>query len=150
MPSPQVVAREPGRRIKKSKKAERRAKQPVDLGDVDMETPTPSHQSSRAGPGAGAGRERSRRASERMPKAQGAKAPAKSRAGNMLDKGIAKRNAKQAMQLTAGRKTNGTAKKNRRAERAAPSPEAAPTQKQVLKGKSPAKRKLRDEGVDHA
>ena len=43
-----------------------------------------------------------------------------------------------------GRKTNGAKK----TKRAAPSAEAAPTQKQVLKGKPPAKRKLRDTGVD--
>lgn len=172
MPSPQVVAREPGRRVKKSKKPERRAKQPVDLGDVDMDTPTPSQQSSNAGPGTGAGRERSRRVSERMPKAQGAKAHERSRAGEMLDKGVGKRNAKQAKQRTSGRASDGAlaerelpskqprrqgAKKQRRAAKAngngsskrpAPSAEAAPTQKQVLKGKPPRKRRVRDEGVD--
>jgi hypothetical protein len=173
MPSPQVVAREPGRRIKKGKKPERRAKQPVDVGDVDMDAATPSQQSSNAGPGAGAGRERSRRVSERMPKAQGAKAHERSRAGEMLDKGVGKRNAKQAKQRTSGRASDGAlaerelpskqprrqgAKKQSRARangqgpstRAAASAEAAPTQKQVLKGKPPAKRKLRDEGVDAA
>jgi hypothetical protein len=177
MPSPQVVAREPSRRVKKSRKPERRAKQPVDLGDVDMETPTPSQQSSNAGPGTGAGRERSRRVSERMPKAQGAKAHEKSRTGEMLDKGVGKRNAKQAKQRTSGRMSEGAlaerelpakqprrqgAKKQSRAakakgngannngstKRAAPSAEAAPTQKQVLKDKATARRKLRNEGVD--
>jgi len=116
MPSPEVVAREPGRRIKKSRKPERRAKQPVDLGDVDMDSPTPSQQSAKAGPGTGAGRERSRRVSERMPK-------------------------------TAGAGKQGSAKASKRA---AASAETAPTQKQVLKGKPPAKRKLRDTGVDTA
>ena len=41
-------------------------------------------------------------------------------------------------------------KKSGAPKRAAPSAEAAPTQKQVLKGKPPAKRKLRDTGVDAA
>lgn len=172
MPSPQVVAREPGRRVKKSKKPERRAKQPVDLGDVDMDTPTPSQQSSNAGPGTGAGRERARRVSERMPKAQGAKAHERSRAGEMLDKGVGKRSTKQAKQRTSGRASEGAlaerelpskqprrqgAKKQRRAAKAngngsskrpAAAAEAASTQKQVLKGKPPRKRRVRDEGVD--
>jgi len=167
MPSPQVVANEPGRRIKKSRKPERRAKQPVDLGDVDMETPTPAHQSSNAGPGAGGGRERSRRVTERMPKAQGAKAHARSRAGEMLDKGVAKRNAKQTKQRISGRMSEGAlaerelpVKQPRRksaktqaqakgaGKPAAAAAEAAPTQRQVLRGKPPRKRVVRDEGVD--
>jgi hypothetical protein len=130
MPSPQVVAREPSRRIKKSRKPERRAKQPVDLGDVDMDTPTPSQQSAKAGPGTGAGRERSRRVSERMPKAGGA----------THQRQASKSNGKGATR----------SKKNGASKRAAASAEEAPTQKQVLKGRPPGKRKVRDTGVDAA
>ena len=169
MPSPQVVAREPSRRIKKSRKPERRAKQPVDLGDVDMDTPTPSQQSAKAGPGAGAGRESSRRVSERMPKTQGAKARAKSKDTTMMGKNVEKKflaragkgqstehlvSPEQAVRKQPRRK--GSKKQSRaakaasNAKTAAPSAEAAPTQKQVLKGKPPAKRKLRDTGVDAA
>jgi hypothetical protein len=179
MPSPQVLAREPGRRIKKSRKHERRAKQPVDIGDADMETPTPSQQSSKAGPGTGAGREQSRRVNARLPKAAGAKAHEKPHAASMLDKGVSKQNAKQAKQRTAGRKSiseldeleppatpqvrrQGAKKQSRAAEvktrangkapakRAAAAAEAAPTQKQVLRDRPARKRTVRNEGVDSA
>jgi len=169
MPSPQIVAREPSRRIKKSRKHERRAKQPVDTGDLDMESAAPSQQSSKAGPGAGAGRESARRVSERMPKAAGANAHEKSHAAGMMDKGIGKKLAKEAKQRTAGRKSASeldeleppatrqphrkSAKKRAKApakKRSAAPAEAAPTQKQILSGKGPRKRTLRNEGVDAA
>ncbi len=170
MPSPEVVAREPGRRIRgKSRKPERREELPVDLGDLDLETPTPSQQSFKAGPGTGGGRERARRVSERMPKAAGAKAHAKSKAGTMMSRSVEKKllaradkgqptdhlaspeaaldkqprrkGAKKQSRAAKAAKTNGDG------AAAAPAAEAAPTQKQVLRDKPPRKRTLRNEGV---
>lgn len=140
MPSPQIIAREPSRRIKKSNKPERREEAPVDTGELDMNSAAPSQQSAKSGPGTGGGRERSRRVSERMPKAAGAKAHEKDHSAGMLDKGVGKQMTKQAKQRTAGRRADGAA---------APA-EAAPTQKQVLTDKPRAKRTLRNTGVDGA
>lgn len=77
----------PKRKIK-SNKPERRQKQPVDLGNVDEETPTPGQQSSKAG--AGTGRARARRINERAPKVAGAKAKPHARSGVKMDKALAK------------------------------------------------------------
>jgi len=173
MPSPQVVAHEPSRRVRKSRKPERREKTAVDLGDQDMETPTPSQQSATAGPGTGAGRERARRVSERMPKTQGAKAKPKSKDTTMMGKNVEKKflaraekgkstehlvSPKEAISKQPRRagakqerraaKTNGHAKSKSRSKRGAPAAEAAPTQRQVLRGKPQRKRIVRDEGVD--
>lgn len=95
MPSPEIIQREPGRRVQKSGKPERREEQPVDTGDMDAETPTPSQQSQKAGPSDG--RERSRRVTERAPKVAGARASAaKSHDATMMDKHIEKQVLKQA------------------------------------------------------
>lgn len=162
MVSPQIVANEPGRRIRgKSNKPQRRGKEPVDLSEIDFDDPTPSQQSAKAGAGTGGGRERARRMSERMPKAQGAKGRTKSKDTTMMSKGVEKKFMARAEKgqptdhlsspQNAVRKqpARRSAKKRTRADaKAAPSAEAAPTQKQVLKDKAPPKRKLRDEGVD--
>lgn len=170
-----VVASKPSRRVKKSNKPERREDLPVDTGGLDMESATPSQQSAKAGPGTGGGRERSRRISERMPKAAGAKAHEKSHAAGMLDKGVGKKQAEQTKQRTSGRRSEGElserplikkqprrqgAKKQRRAEEgangkmkakpAAAPAEAAPTQKQVLRDKPQRTRRIRNEGVGGA
>ncbi len=169
MPSPQIVAREPGRRIKKSRKPERREELPVDLGDVDLDAPTPAQQSAKAGPGAGAGRERARRTGERMPKAAGAEAHAKSEAGMMMSRSVEKRllaradkgqptdhlaspetTAPKQPRRKGGRKQSRAAKAASSNGAGAPAVEAVPTQKQVMKGKAPRKRTLRDEGVNGA
>lgn len=163
MVSPQVVANEPGRRIRgKSNKPERRGKEPVDLSEADFDDPTPSQQSAKSGAGTGAGRERARRMSERMPKAQGATGRTKSKDTTMMSKGVEKKfmaraekgqptdhlsspeNAVRKQPVRRG------AKKQSRASNGngAPAAEAAPTQKQTLKGKAPSKRTRRDEGVD--
>lgn len=168
MPSPQVVAREPGRRIRgKSRKPERREELPVDIGDIDLETPTPSQQSFKAGPGTGGGRERARRVSERMPKTAGAKAHAKSKTGTMMSRSVEKKllaradkgrptdhlaspetaSEKQPRRKGAKKQSRAAKTATAKGEAAAPAAEAAPTQKQVLKGKAPRTRKLRDEGV---
>lgn len=167
MPSPQVVAREPSRRIKKSRKAERRAKQKVERDPLD-DLPTPSQGSQKAGPGAGAGREAARRTNVRTPKTQGAKAHEKSHAAGMMDKGVGKRMAKQARRRVAGAADRNesaplpskqpTRKSGKAKAKAAPKPkpsrrsaapaEASPTQRQILRGKPARKGKRRDEGVD--
>jgi hypothetical protein len=168
MPSPQIVAREPGRRIRgKSRKPERRAKGPVDVAEADMDAPTPSHQSSKAGSGVGGGRERARRVSERMPKAAGAKAHAKSKAGTMMSRSVEKKLLaradkgqptdhlaspkaairKQPRRQGAKKQSRAAKAANGATKRAAAPPEAAPTQKQVLRGKAPRKRTLRNQGV---
>ncbi len=168
MPSPQVVAREPGRRIRgKSRKPERREELPVDMGDLDLETPTPSQQSFKAGPGAGGGRERARRISERMPKAAGAKAHAKSNAGIMMSRSVEKKllaradkgqptdhlaspdtaSEKQPRRKGAKKQSRAVKTASANGAAAAPAAEAAPTQKQVLSDAPPRKRTLRNEGV---
>lgn len=90
MPSPQVIAREPGRRIQKSSKPERRRKQKVEVDDGD-DIPAPAQQSAKAGAGVGGGRERSRRITMRAPKTAGAKAKTKSKDTTMMDKGVEKK-----------------------------------------------------------
>jgi hypothetical protein len=155
MPSPQVVAREPGRRTKKSNKPERRAKQPVDTTEVDFESSAPAQQSKKSGPGPSGGLERARRINERAPTTGGAKARAKPKDTTMMDKGIEKKmkSALRSGQTPANLATpeNAVRKQPKAAMRrsAAPS-EAAPTQKQVLRDKAPRKRTLRNEGVDSA
>ena len=165
MPSPQVVAREPSRRIKKSAKPERRDSQNVEVEDDLDDTPTPSQQSKKAGPGAGgAGREAARRTNQRAPKVAGAKAKPQARTPIMGDKGADKKRADRLAkgETVSGSLTDsqprrkGAAKQSRADQQAAKTPkraaaaaEAAPTQKQVLKRKPPTKkpRTLRNEGV---
>lgn len=174
MPSPQIVAREPGRRIKKSNKPERRAKQPVDTADTDFESPAPAQQSKKSGPGPRGGLERARRINERMPKAAGAKAKAKSRDTTMMDKGVEKKMKsalrsgktpanlaapetaargqpkRQAKKQLAAKKASTTKAKRPSQRHSAAPAEAAPTQKQILRDEPQRKRKLRNEGVDSA
>lgn len=141
MPSPQVVAREPGRRIKKSNKPERREEQPVDTDDMDMDSPTPPQQSKKAGPGTGGGRERSRRVTERIPRVAGAKAHEKSYAADMLDKGVGKKLAKQAKQRTAGRKSASELDELHPPATPQPRRHGAKTQSRAAKAKTRAKAK---------
>lgn len=163
MPSPHVVANEPGRRIKgKSNKPERREEQPVDLADKDFDNPTPAQQSKRAGPGTGGGRARSRRIAERAPKTAGARAKQKPKDTTMMDKGVEKKmqsalrggktpanlaapaNAQRKQPKKKALKKLGAKKATRRS--AAPA-EKARTQKQELREKTPRKSTVRDEGV---
>jgi hypothetical protein len=142
MPSPDIIAREPGRRIAKSMKPERRAKQKVDIAEID-DTPAPSQQSQKSGPSSG--RETSRRVTQRLPQAAGAEAHMKSHAGGMMDKAVGKQMQKEAKQRASGRISAGAAP-----GKAAASSETAPTQKQTLQDKKPRRRKLRNTGVGDA